>query len=279
MNKRSRYWLLLIVIFMPYAMGCSVRDRVRAALGIGSHAPQAEAESAAIDDSPAPVASVQSDNDRLLYLFGRQLGDSIDRSLTLRPAEIAIVQAGLSDRLRGVKSPVALAGYDSMLATLLASRGAEHLLLEKQRGHQLLAQAAHEAGAKRSKSGVVYVPFSAGSGPSPRLNDSVDVQLQLRLSDQTIVDDTRSEGHPSTVVIGHTVPCLSEGLQLMKPGEKARLVCPSDLAYGDGGAMPKIPGGAAVTFDVELVAVHTVAAVSKPTAPRAKHVRGRAGNG
>ena len=37
--------------------------------------------------------------------------------------------------------------------------------------------------------------------------------------------------------------------------ETARLVCPSDVAYGDGGRPPKIPGGATLVFEVELVEI------------------------
>ena len=41
-------------------------------------------------------------------------------------------------------------------------------------------------------------------------------------------------------------------------GGKSRLVCPSDIAYGDQGR-PGIPGGAALDFEVELLAIVEVA--------------------
>jgi len=40
---------------------------------------------------------------------------------------------------------------------------------------------------------------------------------------------------------GHAFPCLSEGIGMMKVGGKAKLVCPSDIAYGDNGRPPIIP--------------------------------------
>ena len=42
----------------------------------------------------------------------------------------------------------------------------------------------------------------------------------------------------------------------MKVGEKARLVCPSDVAYGDQGHPPTIPGGATLVFEVELLGIN-----------------------
>ena len=71
------------------------------------------------------------------------------------------------------------------------------------------------------------------------------------------------------------IPCWSEGVGKMKAGGKARLVCPSDLAYGDQGRPPVIPGGATLVFEVELLEVKAPAATPAPatkkkTAPKPK---------
>jgi FKBP-type peptidyl-prolyl cis-trans isomerase FkpA len=56
----------------------------------------------------------------------------------------------------------------------------------------------------------------------------------------------------------------------MKVGGKARVICPSSLAYGDRGAMPTIMPGATLEFNVELVDIAPklpAAAAPGPAAP------------
>ena len=47
----------------------------------------------------------------------------------------------------------------------------------------------------------------------------------------------------------------TEALMMMRPGDKWILTIPSNLAYGDRGSGSKIPGGAALVFELELISV------------------------
>ena len=62
-------------------------------------------------------------------------------------------------------------------------------------------------------------------------------------------------GTPATFPLNGVIACWTEGLQLMKVGGKARLICPSDIAYGDRGAGSAIKPGAALSFEVELISI------------------------
>ena len=72
----------------------------------------------------------------------------------------------------------------------------------------------------------------------------------------TEFDSSYRRNEPAQFPLGGVIPCWTEGVQKMKVGGKARLVCPSGLAYGDAGR-PSIPGGATLVFEVELLEIVT----------------------
>jgi FKBP-type peptidyl-prolyl cis-trans isomerase FkpA len=82
-----------------------------------------------------------------------------------------------------------------------------------------------------------------------------------------VFDSSRERGTPAQFPLNRVIPCWTEGLQLMSVGGKATLVCPADIAYGSRGAGGKIPPGAALRFEVELIEI--VAAPPAATAPPA----------
>ena len=76
-------------------------------------------------------------------------------------------------------------------------------------------------------------------------------------------DSSIQRGQPATFPLNGVIKCWTEGVQKMKVGGKARLVCPPDIAYGDRGAPPLIKPGATLVFDVELLEI--VEAPPKPS--------------
>src|SRR5262249_47968757 len=71
----------------------------------------------------------------------------------------------------------------------------------------------------------------------------------------TVFDSSVQRNEPITFQLNQVIPCWKEGVQLMKVGGKAKLVCPSAIAYGDSGRPPTIKPGATLLFDVELLEI------------------------
>jgi FKBP-type peptidyl-prolyl cis-trans isomerase len=104
-------------------------------------------------------------------------------------------------------------------------------------------------------SGVVIEEMAPGSGDEPQASDTVRVHYHGTLRDGTVFDSSVERGQPASFALNRVIPCWTEGLQKIKVGGKSRLTCPPDTAYGDRGAGPKIPPGAALVFEVELLEI------------------------
>ncbi len=114
---------------------------------------------------------------------------------------------------------------------------------------------AKEAGAVKLPSGVVYIPGKEGAGVNPTAAHMVKVHYHGTFPDGKVFDSSVDRGTPAEFPLGGVIPCWTEGVQKIKVGGKARLVCPSDTAYGDQGAGGAIPGGATLVFEVELLEI------------------------
>ncbi len=103
-------------------------------------------------------------------------------------------------------------------------------------------------------SGVTVTQITAGTGAQPTAADTVTVNYRGTLTNGTEFDSTYKRGTPASFPLGRVVPCWTEGLQKMKVGEKAKLVCPAATAYGDRG-VGAIPPNSTLVFEVELLKI------------------------
>ena len=119
-----------------------------------------------------------------------------------------------------------------------------------------LAAAAKEPGASVTSSGLVYRSLKDGTGAAPKATDVVKVNYKGTLPDGTKFDASADHGGPITFPLNRVIPCWTEGVQKMKVGGKAKLTCPSAIAYGPRGAGGVIPPNATLVFEVELVGIN-----------------------
>ncbi len=122
-------------------------------------------------------------------------------------------------------------------------------------GADFLAKAAKEKGAVKTASGLVYRSLKDGAGEKPSAASTVKVNYKGTFTDGKVFDASETHGGPATFPLNRVIPCWTEGVQMMKVGGKAHLVCPPAIAYGERGAPGAIPPNSTLVFDIELLAV------------------------
>jgi FKBP-type peptidyl-prolyl cis-trans isomerase FkpA len=222
--------------------------------GVRKAAPAAKAPPPKASPSPSPSTLAMTDEQKAIYALGLMMQRSIAQ-FDLTPEELDLCKRALTDGLAG-KPALDLNEWGPKVQTLARDRAARGVAREKGVSAEYLARAAIAAGAIKTPSGLIYTELAAGQGASPSAADSVKVNYRGTLINGTEFDSSYKRGEPAQFSVGGVIKCWTEGLQRMKVGGKARLVCPSDTAYGDRGNQ-NIPGGAALIFEVELLGVIT----------------------
>ena len=195
-----------------------------------------------------------TDEQKTLYALGAAAGQGLS-VFSLTEAELEMVKAGMTDALLHKPLKAEVQSYAGKIQELQRARLAVVAAVEKKSGQAFLDKAASEPGATKAPAGFVIRTLKAGTGASPKATDKVKVNYQGALTDGTVFDSSYQRGEPVTFPLNGVIRCWTEGVQMMKVGGKSRLVCPSDLAYGERGAPPRIKPGATLVFEVELLEI------------------------
>lgn len=111
---------------------------------------------------------------------------------------------------------------------------------------------AAEPKEEMTASGIAITMLKEGSGANPKSNETVKVHYRGTLTNGKEFDSSYSRNQPATFPLNRVIPCWTEGVQRIKVGGKAKLVCPPNLAYGSSG-VPGIPPNSTLIFEVELL--------------------------
>ena len=120
----------------------------------------------------------------------------------------------------------------------------------------VLAAAAKEDGAVVTSTGLVYRSLKDGTGTSPTASDKVKVHYRGTFPDGKEFDSSYKRNEAIEFPLSGVIKCWTEGVQRMKVGGKAKLTCPSNIAYGERGAGNVIPPKATLLFEVELLGIN-----------------------
>lgn len=203
----------------------------------------------------APMTEEQ----KTLYAIGLLVSRSL-AVFNLAPEELDLVKQGFTDATTGKKPAVELSAYNEKVQELARARRKAQGEKLAETNKAFLAEAAKEKGAVKSDSGLVYLSLTEGAGASPRPSDTVKVNYRGTLPDGREFDSSYKRGKPAEFRLDGVIKCWTEGVQKMKSGGKAKLVCPSNIAYGDAGAGELILPGATLVFEVELLEIKPAAA-------------------
>lgn len=207
-----------------------------------------------------------TEDEKVLYTMGFLLGKRAQQ-IGMTPEEATIASRGFYDAASGKEAVLKTDEYGQKIAALTQKRMTERASAEKEKSKPFLEAAAKEEGAQVSDSGLVYRTLVAGTGVNPTTTDRVRVHYKGTLQDGTEFDSSYTKGRPAEFGLNRVVKCWQEGIPKMKVGEKAKLVCPSGIGYGDRGNPPDIPGGAALVFEVELLEILPPGPEPKPLIP------------
>lgn len=217
-----------------------------------------------------PVFSMAADllkteDEKTLYSLGTAITRNLKQfDITKKEAKFIIM--GFTDALKGEKSKVD-DSYLPKINDFFAKKNKEMVEKEKLKSDKFIkTYLKKNRKAKKFNSGLVYHRTKKGKGKKPKETDTVKVHYHGTFTDGKVFDSSVERKAPSEFPLNAVISCWTEGLQKMKIGEKATLVCPSDIAYGDAGRPPHIAPGTTLLFDVELLEI-----ISKKEARKAKN--------
>lgn len=210
----------------------------------------------------------KTEEEKTFYSIGTMFGSRLTQ-LAMSDAEIDSLSAGLRDAAKGDKQKVDPMAYQQKIQDMFKARMEKQAVDVKKKGLEFLDKFVKE-GATKTASGMAYKHVKEGTGPSPKETDIVKVHYHGTLTDGTVFDSSRERGKEVSFPLNRVIKGWTEGVQLMKVGGLTKFVIPSELAYGDAGAPPKIRGGETLVFEVELMGIEKAPAEAAPAAPAPK---------
>jgi len=198
--------------------------------------------------------SLSNDELKVFYTVGHTMGTKM-KDLGLTDDEVVAYMMGYKDAVKDTEPQVKIEEYRMKIQKLFSDRMSKKADTEKEVGKAFIEKFKAEQGVQVTESGLAYKIIEEGKGANPAETDKVKVHYHGTLTTGEVFDSSKDRGQPVTFPLNRVIKGWTEGVQKIKEGGKIRLVIPSDLAYGDNGAPPKIPGGATLVFDVELLEI------------------------
>jgi len=204
----------------------------------------------------------KNDEERTVYTLGFMMGQNIS-VFALSPAELKVLDLGVNDGAAGKAAATNLDFYRPRVQDMASRRMAAAVSVAKDAGKAYAEKFTKDPAVKPIPEGGWYRVTEEGKGKLATLEDTLMVHYRGTHLDGSEFDSSYKRGTPYPVNLkGGVIACWLNVLKILKAGTKAKIVCPSDVAYSDKGR-PGIKGGETLLFDIEFVEI------AKPAAPAA----------
>ena len=196
----------------------------------------------------------QTKDEKAFYSIGASMAAQLQRANPISESELDVLVQGIRDAVHGKTLAVDQKEGAALVRTMLQEREARAVEIEAVAAAEFLAAEGGKKGAQTTESGLIYTVIKAGNGASPAATDKVRVHYHGTLRDGTVFDSSVERGQPAEFPLNRVIACWTEGVAMMKEGGKSLLICPASIAYGDR-STGRIPAGAALSFEVELIEI------------------------
>jgi FKBP-type peptidyl-prolyl cis-trans isomerase FklB len=211
--------------------------------------------------------------DKVSYSIGLDIGSTFKKQKM--DISVNALEAGLKDGLSDNKPLLTedevrqtMAAYSKEMTEKQMSANKEAAVKNAAAGEVFLAENKKKEGIKTTASGLQYKVLKEGTGPTPKVSDSVTTHYRGTLLDGKEFDSSYKRGEPATFPVSGVIKGWTEALQLMKVGSKYQLFIPPALGYGERGAGQDIGPNETLIFEVELLGIK--APEVKPESPAPK---------
>ncbi|RLQ22318.1 FKBP-type peptidyl-prolyl cis-trans isomerase [Seongchinamella sediminis] len=204
-----------------------------------------------------PEVELATDEQKVSYGFGLQFGDQLRRN-AFDGLDLDAVIAGMRHWFEHRRAQLSDAELNPSYQVVQERQQA--LAAELASKRQALAGQFMQANAQREEvtvtdSGLQYEVLARGSGESPGPASTVLTHYHGTFVDGRVFDSSVDRGEPAEFGVNQVIPGWTEALQMMSVGDKWRIACPPQLAYGEQGAGDAIPPNTALVFDIHLIAI------------------------
>jgi FKBP-type peptidyl-prolyl cis-trans isomerase FklB len=227
--------------------------------------------------TPAPVPAMEKkideeptfDKKKVSYALGFNYGKALSKND--KDIDLSEIVKGLQDGLNPSAKPRfdeketqdILMTYYTHIRKVFAEEQDKQKVKNMEAGKAFLEKNKTQTGVVTDSSGLQYKIISEGTGPTPKNDDSVEIEVKAKTIDGNVFFDTKVEGQPAHVVVSRVIPGWAIALQKMKKGATWELYVPPELGYGDKSVSEEIGPNSTLVFEVHLVDIKPEAEATK----------------